>query len=46
MDNEILGYVFCLLMTAGLFGVIWILSKLLSILSDRILPEPDEEWKA
>lgn len=45
MDNEIFGYVFCIIMTVVLFGVIWIFSRILSVFTDRILPEPDEEWK-
>ncbi|MBR1914422.1 MAG: hypothetical protein IJ827_06330 [Lachnospiraceae bacterium] len=44
MTNELFGYVFCIAMTVVLFGIIWGLSKCISVFTDRILPESDDEW--
>lgn len=43
MQNEYLGYLFCVIMTIVLFGVIWGLSRFISIFTDRILPDETEE---
>ena len=43
MQNEVFGYIFCIIMTVVLFGVIWGISSLLSIFTDKMLPETDEE---
>ena len=43
MQNEILGYLFCIIMTVVLFGIIWGISKVLSIFTDKVLPETDDE---
>lgn len=42
MESEVLGYIFCGVMTVGLFGIIWVLSKILSIFTDKMLPEPED----
>ena len=43
MANEYLGYLFCVIMTIVLFGIIWGLSKIISVFTDRMLPEPEED---
>lgn len=43
MQNEVFGYIFCIIMTVVLFGVIWGISSLLSIFTDKMFPETDEE---
>lgn len=43
MENEIMGYIFCAGMTVGLFVIIWLLSNLLSKMSDKMLPDMEEE---
>lgn len=46
MANDLFGYLFCVVMTVVLFGIIWGLSRVLSIFTDRMLPEPDEGWNS
>ena len=43
MENEMMGYVFCGVMTVVLFGVIWGLSRLISVFTDKILPDQEDE---
>ena len=43
MDNEIIGYAFCVGMTVILFGIIWGLSRIISIYTDRILPDSNDD---
>ena len=43
MDNEIMGYAFCVGMTVILFGIIWELSRIISIFTDRILPDSNDD---
>ena len=43
MNNEILGWIMFALSSVGVFVIIWLLARILSTFSDRILPQEKED---
>ena len=43
MNTEVVGFAICIGITAGLAVICWVIAKVLSAITDRMLPDSEDE---